>query len=170
MKRTTRRTLSEFDFAVERGETTGTYGKPAEHWQNFRDAIEGGTARAVEKTTRRGKSLAWEIEDTDPTGRTIDTGSHAHGTRGAQEYVRDRKTEELRAGASPADVEATVKPWRNFGEMRQYFDRAREQVGETRYFEELELAGVQNPGQFKSSGKALECYSRLVRLAAKEVA
>ena len=218
MKRTTRRTLSEFDFAVERGETTGPYGKPAEHWRQFRDAIEGGTARAVEKTTRRGKSLAWEIdvesvlcripnpdiadvvntiqkmaqkralvaatliatsasefftqdmEDTDPYGRNIDTGSHAHGTREAQEYVRDRKTEELRAGASPVEIEATEKPWRNFGEMRQYFDRARERVGETRYLEELELAGVQNPGQFRSSGQALECYSRLVRLAAKEVA
>ena len=24
---------------MERGETTGTYGKPAEHWQMFRDAI-----------------------------------------------------------------------------------------------------------------------------------
>ena len=218
MKRVICRTLCEFDFAVERGETTGTYGKPAEHWQKFREAIAGGTARQVEKTTRRGQSMAWEIdvepvlyrvpnpdiadvvntiqkmaqkralvaatliatsasefftqdvEDADPNGRSVDTGPHAYGTREAQEYVRDRKAEALRAGASPAETETTVKPWRNFGEMRQYFDRVREQVGETRYLEELELAGVQNPGQFKSSGKALECYSRLVRLAAKEVA
>ena len=217
MKRVTLRTLCEFDFAVERGETTGTYGKPAEHWQKFREAIDGGTARQVEKTTRRGKSVAWEIdvepviyripnpeiadvvntiqkmaqkralvaatliatsasefftqdvEDSDPYGRNVETGPHTHGTREAQEYVRDRKVEELRANASPQD-ETPVKPWRNFGEMRQFFDRVREQVGETRYFEELELAGVQNPGQFKTSEKALECYARLLRLAKKEVA
>ena len=72
--------------------------------------------------------------------------------------------------ASPAETDTAVKPWRNFGEMRQFFDRVREQIGETRYFEELELAGVQNPGQFKTSEKALECYARLLRLAKKEVA
>jgi hypothetical protein len=212
MKRTTCRSLCEFDFAIERGETTGTYGKPAEHWQKFREAISGGTARQVEKTTRRGKSVAWEIdvepvlyripspdiadvvntiqkmaqkralvaatliatsasefftqdvEDADPYGRTIDTGPHAHATREAQEYVRDRRVEELRQ----AESEPPVKPWRNFGEMRQCFDRVREQVGEPRYFEELELAGVQNPGQFQTSAKALECYARLLRLAGKK--
>ncbi len=65
-KRQTRRTLCEFDFAVDRAETTGTYGKPAEHWQRFRDAIRTGAARPVEKLTRRGKSVAWEI-DVDTT-------------------------------------------------------------------------------------------------------
>ena len=44
-----------------------------------------------------------------------------------------------------------------FGEMRRVFDQVREQVGEVRYRKELELAGVQNPGQFQSAGKALEC-------------
>ena len=47
------------------------------------------------------------------------------------------------------------------------FDQLREQVGETRYLEELELAGVQNPGQFQSANKALACYTRLARLAAQ---
>ncbi|SPF37308.1 hypothetical protein SBA4_20031 [Candidatus Sulfopaludibacter sp. SbA4] len=137
-KRGARRTLYEFDFAIERGETTGTYGKPAEHWQMFREAIGAGTARQVEKFTRRGKSVAWEIdvdatlyripnpdaadvvntiqkmaqkralvaatliatsasefftqdvEDADPCGRKLDTGAYPHGTREAQEYVRDR--------------------------------------------------------------------------------
>lgn len=216
MKRSSRRTLFEFDFAVERGETSGQYGKPAEYWQKFRDAIAAGTARQVERFTRRGKSIGWEIdvetaayrapnpdiadvvntiqkmaqkralvaatliatsasefftqdvEDSDPYGRNIDTGAHPHGTREAQEYVRDRKMEELRgAGTSPGGSEAPEKPWRNFGEMRQCFDRVREQVGETRYFEELELAGVESPGHFKSVEKALECYTRLVKLAAK---
>jgi hypothetical protein len=57
-----RRTLCEFDFAIERAETTGAYGKPAEHWQKFREAIRAGTARSVEKPTRRGNAVAWEID------------------------------------------------------------------------------------------------------------
>jgi hypothetical protein len=211
-----RRTLCEFEFAIERAETTGTYGKPAEHWQRFRDAIRADTARAVEKPTRRGKSVAWEIdveivlyripnpdvadvvntiqkmaqkralvaatliatsasefftqdvEDADSCGRSLDTGSHPSGTREAQEYVRDRKVEELRAkSAVPAEADAGVKPWKNFGEMRQVFERLREQVGETCYLEELERAGVQNPGQFQSASKALDCYRRLAHLAAQ---
>jgi hypothetical protein len=216
LKREERRTLCEFDFAIERAETTGTYGKPAEHWQRFRDAIRTDTARAVEKLTRRGKSVAWEIdvdtalyripnpdvadvvntiqkmaqkralvaatliatsasefftqdvEDGDSLGRNTDTGSHAPGTREAQEYVRDRKLEQLRSKPSIAvEPEGGVKPWKNFGEMRQVFEQVREQVGEIRYLEELERAGVQNPGQFQSASKALDCYGRLARIAAQ---
>src|SRR4029077_2895156 len=61
LKREVHRTLCEFDFAIERAETTGTYGKPAGHWERFRDAIRCGAAQSVEKLTRRGKSVAWEI-------------------------------------------------------------------------------------------------------------
>jgi hypothetical protein len=216
LKRGVRQTVSEFDFAIERAETTGTYGKPAEHWQRFRDAIRTDTARAVEKLTRRGKSVAWEIdldttlyripnpdvadvvntiqkmaqkralvaatliatsasefftqdvEDADSLGRNIDTGSHPSGTRRAQECVRDRKLEELRSKpAVPVEPDAGLKPWKNFGEMRRVFEQVREQVGETRYQQELELAGVQNPGQFQSASKALACYGRLARIAAQ---
>jgi len=118
--------------------------------------------------TSASEFFTQDVEDADPLGRSVDTGAHAHGTREAQEFVRERKLEELRAaGASSADADA-VKPWRNFGEMRQCFERVREQVGETRYFEELELAGVQTPGQFKSAETAFDCYSRLARLAAKK--
>ena len=214
LKRGVHCTLCEFDFAVERSETTGTYGKPAEHWHRFRDAIRSGSARSVEKLTRRGQSAAWEIdvdtalyripnpdgadvvntiqkmaqkralvaatliattasefftqdvEDADPGARNVDTGGHAAGTGEAQEHVRDRKLEELRSNV-PVEVDGAGKPWKNFGEMRRVFDQVREQVGETRYLEELELAGVQNPGQFQSAGKALECYWRLARIAAQ---
>jgi hypothetical protein len=170
----------------------------------------------VEKPTRRGKSVAWEIdvdtalyripnpdvadvvntiqkmaqkralvaatliatsasefftqdvEDGDSSGRNTDTGSHAPGTREAQEYVRDRKLEQLRSKPSNAvEPEGGVKPWKNFGEMRQVFEQVREQVGEIRYLEELERAGVQNPGQFQSASKAMDCYGRLVRIAAQ---
>jgi hypothetical protein len=214
LKRRVHCTQCEFDFAVERGETTGTYGKPAEHWQKFREAIRSGSAREVEKLTRRGQSVAWEIDVNtalyripNPDGadvvntiqkmaqkralvaatliatsasefftqdvedadlRNIDTGSHPAGTREAQEWVRDRKVDELRAkSAVPVEADAAGKPWKNFGEMRHVFDQVREQVGEVRYLAELELAGVQNPGQFQSAGKALECYWRLARIAAQ---
>jgi len=216
IKRQAHRTLFEFDFAIDRAETNGQYGKPAEHWQRLRDAIRNGTARQVDKPTRRGMSTAWEIdvdttlyripnpdaadvvntiqkmaqkralvaatliatsasefftqdvEDTDPSGRNIDTGSHPTGTREAQEYVRDQKLAEIRLKpAVAAESEAVAKPWKNFGEMRQLFEQLREQVGETRYLEELGKAGVQNPGQFQSASKALECHWRLTRIASQ---
>ncbi len=216
LKREVRRTLTEFDFAIERAETVGAYGKPAEHWQRFREAIRAGTARSLEKPTRRGNAVAWEIdldsslyripnpdvadvvntiqkmaqkralvaatliatsasefftqdvEDADPNGRSIDTGTHPLCTREAQEYVRDRKLEELSPKpAGRAESDGAVKPWKNFGEMRRLFEQLREEVGETRYLEEMELAGVQNPGQFQSASKALVCYERLANIAAQ---
>jgi hypothetical protein len=41
--------IVEFDFAVEKAETTGKYGKPAEYWQAFKTALENGTARRIKK-------------------------------------------------------------------------------------------------------------------------
>jgi hypothetical protein len=212
-KRGVRRTLCEFDFAIKRAETTGTYGKPAEHWQRFRDAIHTGTARSVEKFTRRGKSVAWEIdvdtalyripnpdvadavntvqkmaqkralvaatliatsasefftqdlEDAD-AGRSVETASHPSGAREGQKRVGDRKLEQLQPKPA-ASAEPDGKPWKNFGEMRRAFEQVREQVGETRYLDELQLAGVQNPGQFQSASKALACYKRLALIAAQ---
>ena len=211
LKRRERRTLCEFEFAIDRAETTGTYGKPAEHWQRFRDAIRTETARPVEKLTRRGNSVAWEIdvdttlyripnpdvadlvntiqkmaqkralvaatliatsasefftqdvEEADSFGNN-DTGSYPSGTREAQERVG--KPEVLRSNpAVHVEPDAAEKPWKNFGEMRQVFEQVREQVGETRYREELERAGVQHPSQFHAASRALDCYRRLARIA-----
>jgi hypothetical protein len=54
--------ISEFDFAIDKAETTGPYGKPAEHWQRFRDAIAAKTALFGNKLTKSGKPLsAWTI-------------------------------------------------------------------------------------------------------------
>lgn len=56
-------TISEFDFAVDKAETGGKYGKPAEYWQAFKDAIANGTARETVKDTKGGKQYkAWEID------------------------------------------------------------------------------------------------------------
>lgn len=56
--------ISEFDFAVDKAETGGKYGKPAEYWQAFKDAIANGTARKIEKKMRDSKKPAWEIDGT----------------------------------------------------------------------------------------------------------
>jgi hypothetical protein len=53
---------SEFAFAVEKAETAGKYGKPAEYWQKFKDAITNGTAVKFQRKTSTGKMMdAWKI-------------------------------------------------------------------------------------------------------------
>jgi hypothetical protein len=55
--------ISEFQFAVDRAETTGRYGKPAAYWQQFHEAIAAGAARSTTKKLRNGEeSPAWEID------------------------------------------------------------------------------------------------------------
>lgn len=58
-----RQTLFAFDFAIEKAETSGEYGKPAEYWKQFTDAIASGKARQVEKPFRNGKKgSGYEID------------------------------------------------------------------------------------------------------------
>jgi hypothetical protein len=65
-----RRTLSEPKFAVDKAETGGQYGKPAEHWQMFKEAIVNGTAREGEKEKKTGGKFAtWEIDIDQTTYR-----------------------------------------------------------------------------------------------------
>jgi len=57
--------ISEFAFGVEKKETSGQYGKPAEYWKKFEDAIAAGTARQIKRKTRKGAMMdAWEIDET----------------------------------------------------------------------------------------------------------
>ena len=54
--------ISEFEFAIDKAETSGKYGKPAEYWQQFKDAIDNGTAKLIQRPTKKGGRLdAWEI-------------------------------------------------------------------------------------------------------------
>jgi hypothetical protein len=53
--------ISEFTFAVDKAETTGKYGKPAEYWKKFRDAIENGTAIKIRRKTKDKELDAWQI-------------------------------------------------------------------------------------------------------------
>ncbi len=212
LKRGGRRTLCEFAFAIDRAETTGVYGKPAEYWQKFKEAITAGVARRVERDTRQGKTYAWEM-DVDMTlyrilnpevadlvntiqkmaqkralvaATLIATSASEFFTQDVEDIpgeslgITDADGRLLRKGPAAEHVSAVPvreerpaadqtpfnKPWSNFGQMRQFFEQIRERVGETRYFEELGLAGVSNPAEFRSVNKALECYARLVAIAA----
>lgn len=55
--------LTEFAFAIEKSETVGKYGKPAEYWQQFHTAIVNDLARRTTKPTKSGQQMeAWEID------------------------------------------------------------------------------------------------------------
>lgn len=55
----------EPQFAINKGETAGKYGKPAAYWKAFRDAIEAGTATKVEQRKMGEKHFdGWEIDTT----------------------------------------------------------------------------------------------------------
>lgn len=58
-------TVTEFAFAIDKGETSGQYGKPAVYWKQWRDAIAAGEAKHVMKLTAKGKEMdAWEMGGT----------------------------------------------------------------------------------------------------------
>jgi hypothetical protein len=215
LKRGGQRTVCEFEFAIDRAETTGVYGKPAEYWQKLKEAIAAGTARRIERDSRQGKLPAWEF-DADTTLYRIPNPDVADLVNTIQKMAQKRAlvaatliataasefftqdVEDIPAeqgvfatvvnqGALPPGTntsEAVVglssqrkpvasancscqKPWKNFGEMRRFFAQLREEVGETRYLEEMEIAGVTSPSQFRSSQQAMECYSRLLQIAAE---
>jgi hypothetical protein len=55
--------ISEFKFAIDKSETSGQYGKPAEYWQKFKDGITDGTAKQFVKNSAKGKPMdAYEID------------------------------------------------------------------------------------------------------------
>jgi hypothetical protein len=51
----------EPNFALDKKETTGAYGKPAEYWQMFEDAIKSGSARNVRRKMGKKEFDGWEI-------------------------------------------------------------------------------------------------------------
>lgn len=55
----------EFDFAINKSETSGQYGKPLEYWDKWKSAIESGAAKRTSKKSKAGKDLdGWEMDDT----------------------------------------------------------------------------------------------------------
>jgi hypothetical protein len=57
--------ITEFEFAIQKAETGGKYGKPAEYWQAFNDAMNKGTAIRGERKTAKGMSVTWSIGGTE---------------------------------------------------------------------------------------------------------
>ena len=56
--------LSEFDFAINKAETGGQYGKPADYWAMWKEAQETGKAKPIKRKTKTGKLMdAWEIDE-----------------------------------------------------------------------------------------------------------
>lgn len=61
-KRGGAKTLAEPAFAVEKKETGGQYGKPAEYWQQWEEAIREKRAKLVVGKTKAGKPMdKWEM-------------------------------------------------------------------------------------------------------------
>ena len=53
--------INEPRFAIEKGETTGKYGKPAEYWEMFRRAIEGKEYEVESRQSKSGSMVEWII-------------------------------------------------------------------------------------------------------------
>lgn len=63
--RTIGKKTSEFDFAINRAQTVGQYGKPQEYWEKWFEAIDSGIAKKVKKRSTNGRKFdAWEIDET----------------------------------------------------------------------------------------------------------
>lgn len=57
--------VTEFEFAIQKAETTGQYGKPVEYWKKWFAAIENGTAKVIDRKTKTGKTMvAYEMGST----------------------------------------------------------------------------------------------------------
>ncbi len=53
---------SEYKFAIDQAKTSGDYGKPAEYWQKFKDAIADGTVKKITVKSKDGKDqIKFEI-------------------------------------------------------------------------------------------------------------
>lgn len=123
----------------------------ARYFQPFIDWLAG-----VKRETAPGRPVS-------PAERQlcsrIDTGGHPIGTVAAADHVAQAK---LSAAASAQELKPTPPPLpTKAGEIRRAFQQVREQIGEVRYFQELELAGVNDPLQFRTRNQAQECFNRM---------
>lgn len=96
-KRGGKMTLFEFDFALSKRETTGQYGKPAEHWAAFDAAIAAGTARTATRKTKKDKDLP---------GREIDVTAVFYQLENPE--IFDQVNTIIKMGKKRAHVDATL--------------------------------------------------------------
>jgi hypothetical protein len=165
----------EFDFAIKKAETGGQYGKPAEYWKRWQDAIDDGTATETQKETRSGKVMAaWEMGGVqyripnDQFADVINTCQKMAQKRAlvaavlvvtncSDSFTQDVEDFEDKSEAKPAPKPAPPpdpnKPWSTFGQMVQAFEalKARLEPYTTPYAQALEKYGVKEPKDFKPS-------------------
>lgn len=62
--KTSGKKMQEFDFSIEKAETSGQWGKPQEYWNKWNQAIQDGKARQIMKKTKNGREMpAWELDE-----------------------------------------------------------------------------------------------------------
>jgi hypothetical protein len=102
----------------------------------------------------------------------IDTGGAPQGTKQAAQNVASRKIAEMKKKApANANPDPSPKPWKTHGEFLALCELLRERVGETRWDEELDLAGVNSPRDFINNQDlrgALAFHRRLTLIAEQE--
>jgi hypothetical protein len=84
-----KKTLFEFEFALDKRETSGAYGKPEKYWNDFEAAIDSGRARRVHKATKKGERPGYEY-DTDLTVYRIPNPDTADVVNTCQKMAQKR--------------------------------------------------------------------------------
>jgi hypothetical protein len=136
-------------------------------------AAEGGSVRfdnrdiAALATTMFIQSaregwLTWMTEEARP--------APAPTPREQQQTIAAEKIEELERKAATSETEVTSQLGTKRGEMKQAFAALREQIGETRWLQELKLAGVRDPLDLRYIDRIRDMYKRLLAIAREEVA
>lgn len=106
-------------------------------------------------------------EDPEPHGFTVDIGSSRHGAREAQEYLRNTKpaeTERMNAAGKPPLSAPRLSS--KGSEIKAAFAQVRERIGEVRYLEEMQTAGiVRDVFELRQLDRIQTLYDRLWAIA-----
>jgi hypothetical protein len=106
-------------------------------------------------------------EDPDPHGFTVGIGPKRYGAREAQEHVRDAKLAEAGrmngAGKPPLPAPRLTNKG---SDIKAAFAQVRERLGEVRYLEELQIAGiVRDVFELRQLDRIQAFYDRLWAIA-----
>lgn len=179
---------TEFEFAVNKAETTGKYGKPAEYWQAFQDAIAKGTAIVGERNikdvpkktytislgTRLYRCPNPDIADQVNTiqkmaqkrafigAMLIATGASQFFTQDLGDNEPDDDTEKDPVDLATAEFKAADKS-KKMAAFHLLEKRLNELTGGDDYFYQIlrEEADAKKPDEIKTLGKAMAAFRRM---------
>jgi len=105
-------------------------------------------------------------EDPEPHGFTVDIGPSRHGAREAQEYLRNTKPAETERmnGAQKPPLSAPRLSTKG-SEIKAAFAQVRERIGEVRYLEEMQRAGIRDVFELRPLDRIQTLYDRLWAIA-----